>query len=241
MTNKPDIDALTKECATGKRAVGEAIASRRSVRGFLPTPVPRETLESVLALAARAPSGSNIQPWKVYACAGSKRDEVVAAVLQASETEPDAHTEPYRYYPREWREPYIGRRRATGWGLYGTLGIQKGDKERMRQQASKNFTFFGAPVGLFFTLETDMEKGSWLDCGMFIQTVMIAARAFDLDTCPQQAWSHYHRAVCPIMGIPDSEILVCGMSIGWIDEAEPANEFWTGREPVHGFAQFEGF
>lgn len=241
MTHPIDIDALLAPLPENGKAVGRAIATRRSVRGFKQDPVPRATLEAILALAARAPSGSNIQPWKVYACAGDKRDEVVSAVHHAFKTEPEKHGEPYRYYPKEWREPYIDRRRATGWGLYGTLGIEKGEKDRMREQQGRNFLFFDAPVGLFFTMDNDMERGSWLDFGMFIQTVMIAARAFGLDTCPQQAWSHYYRVVNPIMGIPENEILICGMSLGVIDEKEPANEFWTPREPVSTFTKFEGF
>ncbi|KAB2913276.1 MAG: nitroreductase [Hyphomicrobiaceae bacterium] len=224
-----------------RRAVGEAISSRRSVRGFLPTPVPRAQVEAILALAARAPSGSNIQPWKAYVCAGAKRDAVVAAVREANEGEPDAHREAYAYYPDVWREPYLTRRRATGWGLYGTLGIAKGDTAAMQRQRAKNFEFFGAPVGLFLTIDDDMERGSWLDCGMFLQNVMIAARAFELHTCPQQAWAHYHRIVKPLMGIPESEILVCGMALGHLDEAEPANRFWTDRVPVAAFAQLQGF
>lgn len=236
-----DITALVTPLPDDAKAVGQAIATRHSVRGFKPDPVPRTTVEAILALAARAPSGSNIQPWHVYVCAGVKRDAVVNATLHAFDTEPDQHTEPYRYYPREWREPYIGRRRATGWGLYGTLGIEKGDKAAMRAQARKNYAFFGAPVGLFFAMDTDMELGSWLDCGMFIQTVMIAARGFGLDTCPQQAWAHYHTVVAPIVGIPDSQILMCGMALGWADPDHPANTFWTPREPVSNFCTFDGF
>jgi nitroreductase len=238
---RPDIEALTAALPSDKRAVGEAIATRRSVRGFKPDPVSQETVEAILALAARAPSGSNIQPWHVYVCAGEKRDEVVRAVSHAFETEPEKHDEPYRYYPMEWREPYIGRRRATGWGLYGAVGVEKGDKAGMHAQRAKNYTFFGAPVGLFFAMDKDMERGSWLDIGTFIQTVMIAARGFDLDTCAQQAWSHYWKVVHPIMGIPDNQILVSGMALGHIDEAEKANTFWTEREPVAKFATFEGF
>lgn len=241
MPAKPDMTALTAACSPNQKPVIEAIASRHSVRGFKPEPVPRETVEAILKLASRAPSGSNVQPWKVYACTGSARDEVVSAVTHAFETESDQHGEPYHYYPRQWREPYLARRRATGFGLYGTLGIEKGDKEAMHAQLARNYSFFGAPVGLFFTIENDMEQGSWLDLGMFIQTVMIAARAFDLHTCPQQAWSRFHKVISPLMGIPDNEILVCGMALGNIDGSEPANEFWTEREPVEMFARFKGF
>ncbi|MGF1649626.1 MAG: nitroreductase [Hyphomicrobiaceae bacterium] len=241
MSNKPDIEALLAPLPEEGRPVGNAIATRRSVRGFKQDPVPQATIEAILALAARAPSGSNIQPWKVYVVAGPRRDAIASAVLTAFDTEQGQHTEPYRYYPRDWREPYISRRRATGWGLYGTLGIAKEDKARMRAQQRENFTFFGAPVGLFFAIDDDMEKGSWLDFGMFLQTIMIAARGFGLDTCPQQAWSHYHRVVGPMIGMAASEILVCGMSLGHIDDTAPANAFWTSREAVAQFASFMGF
>jgi len=223
------------------RATAEAIATRRSVRGFLPTPVPRETVATIIELAGRAPSGSNIQPWRVYACAGTVRDDIVAAVLKAHRTEPEQHREAYRYYPVDWREPYLARRRATGWGLYGTLGIAKGDKAAMAEQHAQNFTMFGAPVGLFVTLDPDMERGSWLDCGMFVQTLMIAARAFGLDTCAQAAWCRYHAVIKPQLSIPEPEILVCGVGLGHADPSARANAFWTTREPVSRYATFAGF
>lgn len=241
MPSPPDIDRLTQTMPDAGKPVGEAIATRRSVRGFKPDPVPRETVEAILNLAARAPSGSNIQPWHVHVAAGAVRDQLVARVQTALATEPELHKDQYHYYPREWRSPYIDRRRATGWGLYGTLGIEKGDKAAMAAQAAKNYTFFGAPVGLVFTIEPDMEQGSWLDYGMFLQSVMVAARGFGLDTCPQQAWSKFHKVIFPLLDVPEDHILVCGMALGWIDHSEPANAFWTAREPLANFAKLHGF
>ncbi|MEO1719486.1 MAG: nitroreductase [Pseudomonadota bacterium] len=241
MSTRPDFSDVLGDLGPVTRAVSQAILTRRSVRGFRDTPVEKTTIETILRTAARSPSGSNIQPWHVTVVAGDVRDDIVAAVCQAAETEPETHTAQYDYYPTQWRSPYIDRRRATGWGLYGTLGIEKGDKVRMRAQHMRNYEFFGAPVGLFFTMDADMEKGSWLDIGTFIQSVMIAARGHGLDTCPQQAWSQYWRILFPKLGISDDKVLVCGMALGFIDNAEPANAFWTEREPLDGFASFSGF
>ncbi|MEO1650896.1 MAG: nitroreductase [Pseudomonadota bacterium] len=241
MSNKPNIASLLSDMPPDGRAVGEAILTRRSVRGYLDKPVAKETVEAILNIAARAPSGSNIQPWQVHVVARAKRDEIVSAVLEAAQSETNDHEAQYQYYPQAWREPYLARRRATGWGLYGTLGIEKGDKPRMREQLLKNYAFFGAPVGLFFTMDADMEKGSWLDIGTFIQSVMVTARGFGLDTCPQQAWSQYWRVVFPRLGIGDDQVLVTGMALGHIDDDATANGFWTTREPIEGFAKLHGF
>ncbi|HEX7006444.1 MAG TPA: nitroreductase [Alphaproteobacteria bacterium] len=219
--------------------VDEAITTRRSVRAFLPDPVPEATVRHILEVAARAPSGTNIQPWHVYVVAGEARERVCREVLAARERgEASWH---YAYYPKTWREPYLARRRKVGWDLYGLLGIVKGDKEGMWRHFGRNFLFFDAPVGLFFTLDADMELGSWIDVGLFIQNVMIAARGQGLDTCPQAAWVEYHRAVHQAVGIPDTEKLVCGMALGYEDKSKPENKLVTEREPVDAFAKFLGF
>ena len=219
-------------------AIARALLTRRSIRGFRPTPVPRATIEAILALAARAPSGTNCQPWKVYVCVGAVRDALSRELVAAHFADDGTHVEEYAYYPRRWREPYLGRRRRLGWDLYGLLGIAKGDRAAAARQHARNYEFFGAPVGLFFTLDRDLENGSWLDCGMFIQSVMIAARAFGLHTCPQAAFTPFHRIVRRHLGIPDGEILLCGMALGDIDEGEQANALNTVREPVHAFTRF---
>jgi nitroreductase len=221
--------------------VARALLSRRSVRGFLPTAIPRATVEAILALAARAPSGTNVQPWKVYVCAGEAKRALTAKLVAAHHAATGEHAEEYPYYPRRWREPYVSRRRKLGWDLYGLVGIAKGDTAAMARQHARNFEFFGAPVGLFYTVDRDLEVGSWLDVAMFVENVMIAARAFGLHTCPQAAFTPYHRIVGPHLGIPDSELLLCGMSLGHEDPDEPANRLATEREPVAAFATFAGW
>jgi nitroreductase len=215
----------------------DAMATRRSIRGFLPDPVPRATIEAILRAAARAPSGSNIQPWHVRVTTGAERDRLCAALHEAHDSGRKAGRE-YQYYPRAWREPYLARRRATGWGLYGLVGVTKDDKAGMHRQHGRNFDFFGAPVGLLFSMDRDMEQGSWLDFGMFLQNVMLAARGFGLHTCPQAALADYHDIVREQLGIPDDRILICGMALGHMDPTEPANRLVTAREPVEAFTTF---
>lgn len=221
-------------------AVDAAITSRRSLRAFLPTPVPRATIEQILAVAARAPSGTNTQPWKVTVLTGDAKTRLSAAIQAAYDdpAERAAHTEEYAYYPTEWASPYIDRRRKVGWDLYGLLGIAKTDKARMHAQHGRNYRFFDAPVGLIFTIDRVMQQGSWLDYGMFLQSIMIAARARGLDTCPQAAFTQWHRIIAAQLGLPASEMVVCGMSLGHADPDAPENALVTEREPVAGFTRF---
>jgi len=222
--------------------IDAAITSRRSLRAFLPTPIPRETIEDILRVASRAPSGTNTQPWKVYVLTG----EPLAALgreitaLYDDPEEAAQHHEEYAYYPVEWRSPYIDRRRKVGWDLYGLLGITKGDKLRMHEQHGRNYVFFDAPVGLMFTIDRVMQQGSWLDYGMFLQNIMVAARARGLDTCPQAAFTQFHRVILPRLGAGDDEMLVCGMSLGVADPSAVENTLVTEREPVAGFTRFLG-
>jgi nitroreductase len=221
-------------------AVDDAITSRRSLRAFLPTPVPRETIERILAVASRAPSGTNTQPWRVYVLTGTAREELSRKIVAAYDdpAERAQHSEEYAYYPTDWRSPFIDRRRKVGWDLYGLLGIAKTDKAGMHAQHRRNYTFFDAPVGLMFTIDRVMRQGSWLDYGMFLQSVMVAARARGLDTCPQAAFTQFHRIIAGHLKLPDNEQLVCGMSLGYADPAAPENTLVTEREPVAGFATF---
>ena len=221
-------------------AVDAAITSRRSVRAFLPTPVPRTTVEDILRVAARAPSGTNTQPWKVWGLTGASK-EALSARLRAAYDDPAErarHSEEYAYYPTDWVSPYLERRRKVGWDLYGLLGIGKGDKPRMHAQHRRNYDFFGAPVGLMFTLDRVMRQGSWLDFGMFLENVMVAARARGLDTCPQAAFTPFHRIVLEHLGAPPEQQLVCGMSLGHADPAAIENTLVTEREPVAAFTRF---
>jgi nitroreductase len=214
--------------------VEDAITGRRSVRAYLDKPIPRVMLEAVLKTAARAPSGSNIQPWHVYVLQGARKAALSAELVRLHAVGAPAERE-YNYYPEKWREPYQARRRACGFGLYKTLGIGRDDKARMHTQHAQNWTFFGAPVGLIFSIDVDMEKGSWLDFGMFVQSVMLAARGEGLATCPQAAFAYQAPVVKRIVGIPDTQVLVCGMSLGFEDTSAVVNAFVTEREPLEKF------
>jgi nitroreductase len=222
------------------KIVDAAITSRRSVRAFLPTAVAREDIEAILEVAARAPSGTNTQPWKVYVLTGSGRERLASEILRAH-NDPELnrqHTEEYAYYPRTWEAPYIDRRRKVGWDLYGLLGLTREDKAGMHAQHGRNYLFFDAPVGMIFTIDRIMEQGSWLDYGMFLQNVMIAARARGLDTCPQAAFTQFHRIIRVILQLPENEMVVCGMSLGFADPDRIENSLVTEREAVAGFAKF---
>ncbi|MGL6109437.1 MAG: nitroreductase [Rubrivivax sp.] len=227
-------------CASRAAAVDAAITSRRSVRAYLPTPVPRPVIEEILRVASRAPSGTNTQPWKVTVLTGDLKT-ALSAKIQAVFDDPVAlaqHKSEFDYYPTEWRTPFIERRRKVGWDLYGLLGIDKTDKAAMHRQHGRNYEFFGAPVGLIFTIERVLRQGSWLDYGMFLQSVMVAARGRGLDTCPQAAFMQFHRLIMEHIGAPANEMLVCGMSLGYADASAVADRLVTEREPVAGFTRF---
>ena len=229
---------MTREERIG--AVDDAITSRHSIRAFLPTPVPRSEIEAILRVALRAPSGTNAQPWKVHVLTGAARQELSDRIMVAYDdpAERAAHTQEYAYYPTEWRSPYIDRRRKVGWDLYGLLGIAKTDKAGMHAQHRRNFNFFDAPVGLIFTIDRVLQQGSWLDYGMFLQNVMVAARARGLDTCPQAAFCQFHRIIAEQLRLPVEEMVVCGMSLGHADPSAIENSLRAEREPVEGFVRF---
>ena len=231
------MDAISGRAA----AVDAAITSRRSARRFLDTPVARETVESLLAVASRAPSGTNMQPWKVTAVAGDAKRALEEAILAAYDSGEPGHESEVPYYPAAFPEPYRSRRRAVGWALYGLLGIARGEKEKMRAQQRRNYMFFDAPVGLIFTIDRVLEVGSWLDYGMFLQNIMVAARGRGLDTCPQMSFSRYHSIIRRVLELPGDERVICGMALGRADPAAPENRLRTEREPVSGFARLEGF
>ncbi|RKR37184.1 nitroreductase [Paraburkholderia sp. BL17N1] len=220
--------------------VDAALVTRRSIRAFLPTPVPRADIEAILEAASRAPSGTNTQPWKVCVVTGESLARLSQALLDAYDhPQRDAlYQEEYPYYPNRWVSPYIDRRRKIGWDLYGLLGIEKGDKARMHEQHARNYRFFGAPVGLFFTIDRVMERGSWLDYGMFLQAIMTAARGRGLDTCPQAAFTPFHRVIAEQLRLSPEEQLVCGMSLGFADENALVNTLRSEREPVERFTRF---
>jgi len=241
-THDPARGALPFAAGSVARTLEEAILSRRSLRAFKPDPVPRATVERILALASRAPSGTNIQPWKVYVAGGAVRDRLAKAMHDAFMAHgEDGWKREYDYYPVKWRDPYLARRRKIGWDLYGLLGIGKGERERTQAQHARNYLFFDAPVGMVFTLERDLPVGAWLDTGMFLQNVMLAARACGLDSCPQAAIASAHAVLRRELPIPDGEIVVCGMALGYARADAVENGLVTEREPVSRFARFIGF
>ena len=224
--------------------VAQAITSRMSVRAFTPQPVPREVISELLQTASRAPSGTNTQPWKVYVLQGASQTALVNKVCAAHDAmraQPELaaeYVEAYDYYPEKWVSPYIDRRRENGWGLYGLLGIGKGDKDKMHAQQQRNFRFFDAPVGLMFTVDKVMGRGSLVDYGMFMQSLMVAARGRGLHTCPQAAWNGFANIILPHIGAGADEMLVCGMALGYADESELVNTFHTPRVPVEEFTHW---
>lgn len=216
----------------------EAVRSRRSVRAFRPDPVPRETVEKILELARFAPNGSNIQPWHVHAVAGATRDRLCREILAADGADEPGHVEEYQYYPLDWFEPLLARRRQLGKALYALAEVPKGDREATKRQQARNYVFFDAPVGLFFSLDKRNQYGGWMDVGGFLQTAMLAARAFGLHSCPQQSFSKYHRIVRRHVPIPEDHVLVCGMALGYADESAAVNRLEPEREPVEAFTTF---
>src|ERR1700692_2207450 len=215
---------------TTRSVVDEAIVSRASVRAFLPPPVDRATVEELLAVASRSPSGSNIQPWKVRVVGGEVKANLAQAILDAIARDGfEKYQREWNYYPVQWREPFLGRRRKIGWDMYGLLGVGKGDREGTHQARLRNYEFFGAPVGMIFTLDEDLEIGSWLDLGILLRAIMIGARGRRLGPCPQAAFADFHRVIRPLLNIPENEIIICGMALGPVDRDAPANTLAPGR------------
>ncbi len=221
-------------------AVDAAITSRRSVRAFLPTPVPRETVADILRVASRAPSGTNTQPWQVHVLMGAARQRLSDRIGAAYEhpAELATHQQEYDYYPKEWTSPYLDRRRKVGWDLYALLGLAKTDKAGMHRQHGRNYRFFDAPVGLIFSIDRVLQQGSWLDYGMFLQSIMVAARARGLHTCPQAAFTQFHRLIAEELAFRPEQMLVCGMALGYADPEAVENSLVTQRAPVSEFATF---
>jgi nitroreductase len=227
-----------------RSAVDTAITSRMSTRAFTSQPVAKSDIEAILDVASRAPSGTNCQPWKVYVMQGNSRNTLVEKVcaahdaLRANPALAAEYVEEYDYYPTQWVSPYIDRRRENGWGLYGLLGIGKGDKDKMHLQHQRNYRFFDAPVGLMFTIDRVMGRGSLVDYGGFMQSIMVAARGRDLHTCPQAAWNGFSKIVMPHIGAGPDEMLVCGMALGYADASAVVNTFHTPRVPVADFTRW---
>jgi nitroreductase len=217
--------------------VFDAARTRRSIRAYKPDPVPAATVREIVALGRHAPSGSNIQPWRVHALTGATLKRVGSAIKQAF-LDGDPGKRDYNYYTDPITEPYLARRRQCGWGLYGLLGIGRGDHEKSKAYRASNYYFFGAPVGLIFTIERKLERGSWLDYGMFLQTIMLAARARGLHTCPEAAIASYPDICRRELGIDDEWIVICGMAMGYADPAALVNTYQPPRIDVEEYAVF---
>ena len=226
------IHSATQQC------VDDVIRARRSIRAFLPAPVADEDVLQILQVAARAPSGSNTQPWRVHVVTGARLHQLSLAILAAHQEAGAGHEEEYNYYPVSWVTPYLERRRKVGWDLYALLGLARENKLGMHAQHGRNYMFFDAPVGLIFTIDRVMEQGSWLDYGMFLQNIMLAAKARGLDTCPQAAFTQYHKIIAEQLSLPDNEMLVCGMSLGYADHAKIENSLTTERAELENFVRF---
>lgn len=222
------------------RIVDEAITSRRSVRAFLPTPVPRADVEALLAVAARSASGTNIQPWQVHVLTGAKKAALSDAIVAAFDDPAEAarHQSEFPIYPSEWISPFIDRRRKVGWDLYGLLGIGKGDRERTHAQHARNYRFFDAPVGLIFTIDRSLGYAAWIDYGMFLGNVMTAARGRGLHTCPQVAFTQFHRIISEVLELKPEQKVLCGMSLGYEDTGAVENSLRTERALVAEWTTF---
>ncbi len=219
----------------------DAIKNRKSIRAFTDQPVPRETIDKLLEISQRAPSGTNTQPWHVYICTGRVRQAITDDVLALAAAGKAGTYENYDYYPPVWNDVHRDRRRGVGWSLYGLLGIKKGDREGSARQGARNFKFFDAPVGMFITTDAYLSRGNWADTGMYIQTLMLAARGLGLETCPQAAWIQFQEPVFRHLAIPDDQVLVTGMCLGYADPGAIENTLVSDREDVANVAHFCGF
>ncbi len=219
----------------------DAIKARKSIRAFTDQPVPQETVAQILEISQRAPSGTNTQPWHVYVCSGAVQQAISDDVLEMAQAGAGKSYEHYDYYPSTWKDVHRDRRRGVGWGLYGLLGIEKGDREGSARQGARNFLFFDAPVGLFITVDSYLTRGSWADAGMYAQTIMLAAKGFGLDTCPQAAWIPFQEPIFKHLGIPEDQDLVTGMSLGYPNPDAIENTLVSDREDVANVAHYLGF
>lgn len=219
----------------------EAIKARKSIRAFKPDPVPKEVIEELLAIAQRAPSGTNTQPWHTYVCTGAVKQAITDDVLALVREGKAEKYHDYDYYPETWNDLHRDRRRGVGWSLYGLVGIAKGDRVASARQAQRNFLFFDAPVGIFVTVDSYLTRGSWLDAGLYLQTIMLAAKGFGLDTCPQAAWIPYREPIKRHLGIPPEESLVSGLALGYADTTKIENTLVSEREALANVVRYIGF
>jgi len=214
----------------------EAVTSRRSIRAFTDQAVEDETIRTILADASRAASGTNIQPWHVTVLQGQPLQDLIDAVQAAFDAGESSKDE--KYYPAEFVEPYLARRRKIGWDMYGLVGIERGQYEKMAAQARQNYEFFKAPVGMIFSMHETMSYGGWLDLGLFMGNVMTLAREHGLHTCPQAAWREFEPVVHEALGLPEDRRVIVGMALGYEDTSHVINELRTDRADLDEFVDF---
>lgn len=230
---------MIDQSIAAQNRIDEIIAGRFACRDFSGAPVGRGTIEQILRVARFAPSGANIQPWRVYVLAGAAKERVSAALRAAHETARDEHVSEYSYYASDLPEPYLQRRQEFGRLYYGSLGIAQTDLDARRAQTARNYAFFGAPVGLIVTIDRRLQVGSWLDLGMFVQNVLLAAAGHGLQSCPQETFSKYHHILRSLLSIPAEQMVVCGISIG--RARDEARGRLMPRADIAEFAAFVGF
>ena len=221
--------------------VRDAVASRYSCRAFLPTPIPQDTVRDILARAARAPSGGNLQPWRVHVLAGQRLEALRAIVRSRFDELPRFEGAEYDIYPPGLKEPYESRRQRSGVMLYQSIGVTREDRAGRYRQYARNYLFYDAPVGIFFSIDRSMGRPQWSDLGGYIQTVMLLARAYGLDACAQEAWTHLHKTLYAFLDIPPEIMIFCGMALGHADPSASINSWRSPRAPLDDFASFEGF
>ena len=221
--------------------ISEAVTSRYSCRAFLPTPISEQIVRDIVERARRAPSGGNLQPWRVHVLAGAKLAALRTLVRARFDELPRIEGAEYDIYPRDLKEPYETRRHRSGVMLYQSIGVTREDRAGRYRQYARNFMFYDAPVGLFFAIDRSMGPPQWSDLGGFIQTVMLLARGYGLHSCAQEAWTHWHKTLPPFLGLPPEYMLFCGMALGHADESAPINSWRSPREPLDAFASFDGF
>jgi nitroreductase len=218
--------------------VAEAVAARFSARAFRDRPVPTEQIRRILDRARQAPSGGNLQPWHVYVVAGRQLQTLIARVHESAATHPRGEPREYEVYPPDLQEPYRSRRFKCGEDLYAALGIPREDKPGRLRQFAKNLQAFGAPMVLYFSIDRGMGRNQWAHLGMFMQSVMLLALEEGLHTCPQEAWSAFHRTIADFIGMRENELFYCGMAIGYANLDDPVNQWRTERAPLQDIARF---
>jgi len=219
--------------------VSDAVATRRSVRAFLPDAVPEAVVRELLVKASRAASGGNLQPWRVYVLVDGARDELVRRVADYRKDHPLGDPPEYSVYPPKLAEPWRTRRFRIGEAMYATMGIPREDKQARLKFFSGNWEFFGAPAGMIFTMDRCMQEGQWADLGMFMENIMLLAREKGLHTCPQEAWAPYHKVIRDYLSVPENEMIFCGMAIGVADDSKPVNSLDSERAPLEEIVTFK--